>query len=589
VRYSYLLSILDCIVAEAPQRYSAKYPKGELTEDQRNQARARALIHLFLKVKFGLVGFEERERFITDGSYDAGIDGYYIDQTTRTIYLIQSKFRTTASNYESKEISLGELFAMDITRVTEGHEADDVGNAYSGKILQLQREIKNLPDIARYSYQVILLANLKSPPFEKLKLLYGGYQTGVIDSEVTYKELVFPVISGTYFTASDIVIPIDLSTKNAGSKISYEVRTKYADCQITVLFVPAIEIAKLMQKYKNAILKYNPRSYLELDGQAVNRAIRDTVIAKETNELALYNNGITMLSEDTSINERVGQRGKAQLYVRNPQIINGGQTSFTLSRILSEHQERAEQIFGDKEIMLKVITVPECPDEKRALLIDEISAATNRQTPVINADRFANESFHKQLQELIFQRYGLLYEKKRGEFSDGVHDRYVLASNIVERNNFWRIYYASNGSLHIAVQKKLFQRNLFPADALENLTALDRWRTGFAAYKCVVRKTDNRIALGKGHYAKIYACVELFADQGTVTGDQFDDALEGQQGFWSQFIAGIKQAVEADPRGVGNGLTGKNGCFSASRYYKSHRFLRDIQRAVQNQKAASVH
>ena len=82
-----------------------------------------------------------------------------------------------------------------------------------------------------------------------------------------------------------------------------------------------------MYKYKNSILKYNPRSYLGLEGQKVNDSITDTVLSTTTNEFALYNNGITILSDETYINERIGQKNKAQLIIKNPQIINGGQTS----------------------------------------------------------------------------------------------------------------------------------------------------------------------------------------------------------------------------------------------------------------------
>ncbi|WP_196907700.1 AIPR family protein [Candidatus Symbiopectobacterium sp. 'North America'] len=134
------------------------------------------------------------------------------------------------------------------------------------------------------------------------------------------------VISGTYFTASEINIPIDLSNKYAGSKISYSVSTSISECEITVLFAPTIEIAKLMSKYKNSILKFNPMSYLEHDGKAINSSIRETIINSNANELALYNNGITILSDETNINERIDQKNKAQLRIKNPQIINGGQT-----------------------------------------------------------------------------------------------------------------------------------------------------------------------------------------------------------------------------------------------------------------------
>lgn len=133
----------------------------------------------------------------------------------------------------------------------------------------MQREINNLEDIARYSYRVILLANLNNINDNNLRKLTGGYFCDIFNFERCYKDLVFPVISGTFYNASDVVVNIDLSNKNAGSKISYTVQTERGECEITVLFIPTIEIAKIMYKYKNSILKYNPRSYLGLEGQKV--------------------------------------------------------------------------------------------------------------------------------------------------------------------------------------------------------------------------------------------------------------------------------------------------------------------------------
>jgi hypothetical protein len=170
-----------------------------------------------------------------------------------------------------------------------------------------------------------------------------------VNHERCYQRLVYPVLTGTFFNATDLHIGIDLSNKNAGAKISYTVATQYGDCEITVLFVPIAEIAKVMHRYKNAILKYNPRSYLQHEGREVNAAIRHTVVDKKTNEFSLFNNGLTMLSDETYINERIGQKNKAKLTLKNPQIINGGQTAYTLSRILEENSnETAEALFVKK-------------------------------------------------------------------------------------------------------------------------------------------------------------------------------------------------------------------------------------------------
>lgn len=116
-------------------------------------------------------------------------------------------------------------------------------------------------------------------------------------------------------------------------------------------------------------------------------------------------------------------------------------------------------MFHEKEVLLKIITLIDNDSvDNKLKLIDEISNATNKQTPVINADKFANETFHQKLQERVFQRFGLLYERKRGEFADGLNNNYVTSEQLIERNLFLRIYYSANGMIEVGAQKKLFQK-----------------------------------------------------------------------------------------------------------------------------------
>lgn len=539
MKYEVLVNILDHIRQEATDKHAKRYLPPESEPESLNNSRARAYIHLYMKVLFGILSFDERERLITDGSYDGGIDGYYIEKTTKCIYLIQSKFRISAQNYESKKISLDEILQMDVNRILEGELQDENGNDYNGKIKQLQREVGELPDVARYSYKVVLLANVPIVSAGKLRMLTGGYSVDIYDYDRSYKELVYPVVSGTYFTASDISIPIDLSNKNAGSKISYTVSTKISDCEITVLFVPIIEIAKMMGKYKNSILKYNPRSYLDLEGQSVNQSIRETVLANATNEFALYNNGITMLSDETYINERIGQKNKAQLTVKNPQIINGGQTSFTLSRILLDCPvDQVEKVFGGKEVLLKIITlIDDSTHSDKLELIEDISSATNKQTPVNNADRYSNEVFHQSIQAKVFDSYGLFYERKRGEFSDGVHSGYIKKEDIVERNQFFRIFYSANGMLSKGLEKKLFAKNKFTEMSPFNDGMFDKFNLGLRAFRKLVGKSNSSHTFPKIIYAKVYMYVALFGSEGAEADDKvMSSNLKELEDKWSEFI-----------------------------------------------------
>jgi len=483
-KYQILVRILDGIRSEAAgTKWRNLYAVDSDSEEDIEQARARAYIHLYLKVMFGLSGFAEREQFVTDGSYDGGIDGYYIDRETKQIHLIQSKFRRTAENFAQKKIDPEEILSMDIDRITSGHETNEAGLDYNGKIKGLIRSIAQLPDPARYSYRVAIIANCELPS-SQIKRLTGGYSATVFDYQRTYRDLLFPVVSGTYFRASDIVINIDMENKSAGARTSYSVSTVDFECEITVLFLPTLEVARVIEKYKNTLLEHNPRSYLELEGQQVNKSIRSTMMRSDSNEFALLNNGLMILSDETNINERVGQHNKAQLRILNPQIINGGQTAYTLGRIMQENSDQSEELFRGKEVLAKIITLtPKSPDKdsssERSRLIREISEATNRQTPIIGADRISNDPKYLHLQSLLFEKYGIFYERKRGEFSDGVAAGYIATKDILERNLFLRLSLTAVGQLTLARQRKIFQSETINIDSLTDDSNLGKFYEAF--------------------------------------------------------------------------------------------------------------
>jgi hypothetical protein len=586
MRYQIFLNILDKIIAEAGSRYPKSYAPNETDPERINQSRARAYIHLYLKVSFGLGVFDERERFITDGSYDGGIDGYFINSENRTVYLIQSKFRTSATNFESKNIKLEEILVMDINRILEGETMDENGNEYNGKIRQLQRDISKTESIGRYKYQVVLLANLESElPSTKIRNLTGGYPLEVLNHEQCYKRLVFPVISGTHFNANDLSINIDLSNKSAGSKISYTVQTKYGDCEITVLFVPTLEVAKILHKYKNSILKFNPRSYLEFEGEKVNQAIRDTILNQSTNEFALFNNGITMLSDDTNINEKIGQKNKAQLTVKNPQIINGGQTAFTLSKIFAENLDNDfDSIFANKEVLLKVITLAstetsQSDNSNKLTLIDEISTATNQQTAVNTADKFSNDRFHLLLQDILFTRYGVLYERKRGEFGDGVNSGYISANSTLERNLFFRLYYAAKGNINKSIEKRLFQKQNLSQNLIDDLEGLDRFYFAFLVYNKLNKNSRYLIKRNRNIFGQIYVMTKKYKTK-DISGylDSIDSNLQSFQYEWEQFVQNVSLSKNKfNSTHIDKETNQVKSFFNITRWYKSGEFEKDLK------------
>lgn len=494
LKYQTLLNVLDRIRHEAPPENKRYYPKnGDL--DGLNQARSRAYIHLYLKVTYGLLDFVERERWITDGPSDGGIDAYHIDKSNRCIDFIQSKFRTTADNFEEKEIAYDELLAMDVDRITEGETTNENGNKYNGKIQGLLRDLQEIGDIARYDYRVIILANLKESKKSSLRKLTGGVAPATVyDHRHAYAELVFPVVSGTYFNQSTLCIEFDIShASTASARLSYGVSTESKECDISLVFVPTLEIGRMIYQYKNSVLKFNPRSYLELSKNSVNREIAATITGKTTNEFALFNNGITMLSEETGFNERVGKKDKAQAVVTNPQILNGGQTAFTLGRLYEQvlSGEKREDIFKNKEVLLKIITFESQKGDAdaRLRLVEDISRATNSQSPVTEADRRANDKIQVDTQRALFERYGYYYERKRGEFADGIKDGYVDKSLMIDRVDFLRVCMACDerpSEARSNSENVIFRASNFA----KTLNTTDRLDEYFLSYQCLARLNE---------------------------------------------------------------------------------------------------
>lgn len=610
-KYQTLVNILDELRNEAPKVNKRYYPS-ENDNDKLNKARARAYIHLFLKVKFGLTEFNKRELLITDDPYDAGIDAYYIDKDTFTIYFLQSKFRTTESNYEQKKIDLSEILCMDVDRVTDGEKYDEDGNRYNKKILNMIDEIAGISDIGRYKYKVIILANIGKYKDSQIKKLTSGLAFQIYNHERCYEELVFPVVSGTFFTPEEILITLTMNNSDSKNEvISYNVVTECQECAITVVFVPLIEIAKILRKYKNSILKFNPRCFLSLKNN-INDKIADTVTQKKTNEFALFNNGITMLSDNTKINTKVGKKGLAQLIIENPQVINGGQTAFTLTELLNECIENSDYtMFEDKEVLLKVITftsdedlegecflVKKLTDDEirnRLDLVEAISKATNQQTVVKEADRRANDKVQIEFQKYIYQDFGYFYMRKKGEYHEGLSKRYIENKKVIDRNIMIRIAFSCNNEPSKARrngEEVLFREENFNK-VFYNTDLYKKYMYGYFAYERLVeidKKYNNRSsdkhamdlfgnALRYGKYAVVTAVIQSYNEKENIekyresARKNVEDVLDKWIKFESE-ITSLSNNVDYFYTRVENGVINKY--YNYDGYYKGRTINGDI-------------
>jgi hypothetical protein len=183
--------------------------------------------------------------------------------------------------------------------------------------------------------------------------------------------------------------------------------------------IPGATLAGLYAKYGPRLLERNVRSYLQARGK-VNKGILKT-IKEEPQWFLAYNNGISATAESVGFVELAnGTKGIASL--RNFQIVNGGQTTASLHFAEAHLGEDISQVF----VQCKLCVVPPADVEQ---VVPKISRCANTQNKVNEADFYANDRYHVELELLSRSMWASasvgtqrqtrwFYERARGQFAD---------------------------------------------------------------------------------------------------------------------------------------------------------------------------
>ncbi len=437
---------------------------------------------------------------------------------------------------------------MDIGRITMGEKQDESGNEYNGKIINMQKKISDLSNLPLYKTKVIILANVSKKDEKYISRAIGGYDFETYNYEKSYSDLVFPIITSTFYNKKELVIKIKINDPTS-SRAKGEIKTSYKECTIQMLLVPVKEVGRIMRIYKNSILRYNPRSFLSLQNNNVNKNIEKAIREIDSNDFALFNNGVTILANEATYSDSTGVKGETQLLLINPQIINGGQTAYTLSQIYEDCERNNNfKIFENKSVILKVITLDFCSEDQECLsLIEKISEATNYQTPVEIQDRISNVETQFHLQKRIYDKYGYFYERKRGEYSEGISKKYITRDLIIDKTDFMRVFIACIGYPNQAKVSSL--EKLFSKTNLEkiNLEDIERYFYAYKGYE-YLRTFKNSweedkygSALRYGKYAVIYATILNIGEHNI---ENIKDDIDSTLVKWKDFETFAKMKPE---------------------------------------------
>lgn len=206
----------------------------------------------------------------------------------------------------------------------------------------------------------------------------------------------------------DIEIDFKAYTNGMGIPCLEASSANSEDYKSYLCIIPGTALADIYDYFGSQLLEGNVRSFLSTK-VAVNKKIRETIMRIPQNFFA-YNNGISATAMNLHFNTT--ENGKFITYAKDFQIINGGQTTASLSNARYKDGAALNQIY----VQMKLTEV-DSDSDKSTELIRNISRSSNSQNKVSDADFFATHPFHIRIEQISRRIFspasgGVQYETK---------------------------------------------------------------------------------------------------------------------------------------------------------------------------------
>jgi hypothetical protein len=230
------------------------------------------------------------------------------------------------------------------------------------------------------------------------------------------------------------------------------IETNYYTSFLTA--VSANDLVRYYDQFGKRLLESNVRTFLSIRGE-VNKGIYHTLKSDEKVFFFAYNNGLSGTASDVDF-----RQGKIK-FIRNLQIVNGGQTMSTIYKAKRDGFD-----LDNVEIQMKLSVIHD--KENYTKYVSKISEYANTQNKVNKSDFFSNSYFHKRFKEiskvlrvpatknkLISTKW--YYERVKGEY---LNDQMYMKDS--ERTKFLSEYPKDQVIDKILISKANLSWEIFP-------------------------------------------------------------------------------------------------------------------------------
>jgi hypothetical protein len=172
-----------------------------------------------------------------------------------------------------------------------------------------------------------------------------------------------------------------------------------------------------------------------------------------------------------------------------------------------------------------------------------------------------------------------LYERKRGEFGDGLNKGYINQSQILERNLFFRIFHASNGDINTAVTKRIFLKHKICEAIIFDEVKLSNFYFGYLLFNKLSIAEPPNFKRDRPLFGRIYAMTRKYKP--TENDNHEESIADNLPTFLEEWKAFIEEISKNNTKYLRTFIDKETqlprSTFNTSKWLKSNDFTKDVK------------
>ncbi|EXA87228.1 AIPR family protein [Acinetobacter nosocomialis] len=403
-------------------------------QNEKNIARAFSAFTLRALCNASVV---ESARAVIDDFNDNGIDAIYFDQTSKALYLVQSKLKASEEFKQTE----AQAFVDGLRQLLNSQFS-----SFNQNVLNRQSEIQSALHDAEKIVLVVCFTGQQVSTHAKDCL------ERFIESESQNEDRLETDIH--YFDSVKVKDFLDQqhSYPTVSEKINFYNVIKVQTPRKTLYGqVKLKDLVELHERHSFALYQKNIRYFIG-GNTAPNKAIKNTLI-QEPNNFFLYNNGITALCSHFESAGSLGGGNNRKYKICNISVVNGAQT---IATAYDFYKENGDQISDDAKVLVTVIQADSAQDIGK-----KITQNRNNQNPVDLTDFVALDNQQERLRREI-KCWGYEYFYRPTELSSTARaitvDEAMRSLAMLEKNSTYPIRLKNNATLMLDLNSQEYQQ-----------------------------------------------------------------------------------------------------------------------------------